>query len=103
MTDGKRIDDVDSPVFVVPKGASLTNHVKPHLPAVDADGRVRPACLHGKREDRRWRLVGRHAIPLRGEELCKECDPDHTPDNSTQDRSYYLALIEAADSKEVAD
>jgi len=102
MTDGKCVDDVDSPVFVVPTGASLTNRVKPHLPAVDADGDVRPACLHGTREDRRWRMVGRDAIPLHGEQLCKECDPDHTTDNSTQDRSYYQALLDAAD-KEAAD
>jgi len=98
----KRVRDVDSPVFVVPTGASLTNNVKPHLPAVDSDGRVQPSCLHGNRADRHWRMVGRDAIPLRGEELCKECDPDHTPDNSTQDRSYYQALVEAAET-EVAD
>jgi hypothetical protein len=104
MTKNRSVEVVDPPRIVVPTGPSTTTSAHAHLPAVDADGVVRPICEQGSRGDREWELRTRETAPLGADEICIGCDPERQRETRTMDFSYQDALKrEAERNEEVAD
>jgi reverse gyrase len=101
MSKHRHIDDVERDHFVATVGQSMSNTSRAHLPAVDADGVVRPVCEQGGRDDREWEIRERRRLSLGTEKICIGCDPKRERETRTMDFSYQDALKTAAEDEEV--
>jgi len=97
-TEKTRREDVDVPLFIIGRRPSTSNNVHVHLPAVDADGEVRPVCSQGRRDDRDWRAVSGPEIPLGATHVCTNCDPTVEREESTNQNKPIFRALEDADS-----